>query len=136
MASSGFKMFLGMVVAGSMITASASAAAATSLPVPQQVSPWATLTMLSGGAPAAAACGAAVAAVAQAGQGGCILPVVDSPPPVAQSAPPPPVPIAPVAGPSAGLGFDPLLLGLAAVAAGVGLYFLVIKHNNHGNSPA
>lgn len=134
MACSRFRGILGVAVAGSMLLVSSGASAATVSAAPQ-VSPWATLSMLSGGTSAAAVCGAAVAAAAQAAPNGCVLPAVDTPPPAAQSAPPPPVPIAPIAGPSAGLGFDPLLLGLAAVAAGVGLYFL-LKHNNNGNSPA
>lgn len=132
------RVVLGMAVSASMLFASTGAAATTSMSAPQQVNPWATLAMLSGAVPAAAACGAAVAAT-QAAPSGCVLPVVDAPPPVAQSAPPPPVPIAPIAAPSTGLGLgvDPLLLGLVAVAAGVGLYF-VLKHksSNNGNSPA
>jgi uncharacterized RDD family membrane protein YckC len=75
------------------------------------------------------------ATAAQPQTPGCLLPVVDTPPPVAQNPPPPPVPIPPIAGPSGGFGIDPLYLALAAVAAGVGIYFLV-KHSGGSNSPS
>jgi hypothetical protein len=122
---------IGFVVAGSLLFSS-SAGVASAPPPPQQVSPWAALTALTGGAPAAALCGSATVAAAQPATG-CVLPAVDVAPVAAQSAPPAPIPVPPVEGPSAGFGVDPLLLALAAVAAGVGLYFLLKKH--HGNSP-
>ena len=55
-------------------------------------------------------------------------------PPVAEALPPPPVappPVAPLA--SEGFGISPLLLGLVAVAAAVGLYFLL--HKKKSSSP-
>jgi hypothetical protein len=91
------------------------------------MSPWATLAGLSGGAPAAALCGAAVTA-AQAAPG-CVLPVVDTPPPVAQNPPPAPIPVPPVEAAGQGFGINPLYLALVAVAAGVGIYFLLKKKN-------
>jgi hypothetical protein len=128
MAHSRVRGVVGILVAGSMFVTSTGAAAATSLPAPPRISPWATLAGLTGGAPAAALCGSAAAtAAAQAPAPGCVLPVVDTPPPVAQNPPPPPVPVPPVAGPAAGLGINPLYLALAAVAAGVGIYFLLKK---------
>lgn len=133
MASSRFRGVVGFLVAGSLVVSSTGAAAASTLPA-QQISPWAALTALTGGAPAAALCGTtAVAAAAQAPGTGCVLPIVDTPPPVAQSAPPTPIPVPPIEGPAAGFGVSPLLLALAAVAAGVGLYFLLKKNN--ANSP-
>jgi hypothetical protein len=117
-----------------MFVSSSGAVAATSLPASSSISSWATLSILTGGAPAAAACGAAAAAVAQAAPGGCVLPAVDTPPPVAQSQPPAPIPVPPVEGPSEGFGISPILLGLVAIAAGVGLYFALRHH--HANSPA
>jgi hypothetical protein len=105
--------------------------ASTPAPV-QQVDPWAVLTAMSGGAPAAAMCGAAAAAAAQAPTG-CVLPVVDVAPP-----PPPPaqvveaVPPPPVAG---GVGINPLFIALLAIAAGVGI-FLAVHNNGNANSPA
>jgi hypothetical protein len=122
---------IGFVVAGSLLFSS-TAAVASAPPPPQQVSPWAALTALTGGAPAAALCGSATVAAAQPAAG-CVLPAVDVAPVAAQSAPPAPIPVPPVEGPSAGFGVDPLLLALAAVAAGVGIYFLV--RNKHSNSP-
>jgi hypothetical protein len=137
MACSRFKGFVGVVIAGAMFVSSTGAVAATSTAAPQQVSPWATLTALTGGAPAAALCGAAaVAAAAQAPATGCVLPVVDAPPPVAASAPPPPIPVPPVEPVGTGFGFNPLYLALAAVAAGALIYFLVKGKNNSANSPA
>jgi hypothetical protein len=134
MACSGFKGVVSVLVAGAMFVSSTGAAAAN-LAAPSQVSSWAMLSVLSGGAPAAAACGAAaVAAVAQAPAGGCVLPAVDTPPPVAQSQPPAPIPVPPVEGPSQGFGISPILLGLVAIAAGVGLYFALRHH--HANSPS
>jgi hypothetical protein len=85
---------------------------------------------MSGGASAAAVCGAAIGVAAQAPGSGCVLPQVDQPPPVQG----PPQPVPPVAPESAGLGIDPLLLALAAIAAAVGLY-LILHHHHHNNSP-
>jgi hypothetical protein len=125
-----FHKVIGAIAAGSLfVTSTGGAAATTALPSVPQVSPWATLAGLSGGAPAAALCGGA-AAVAQAPAPGCVLPVVDTPPPIAQNPPPPPVPVPPIEGPAAGLGINPLYLALAAVAAGAGLYFLLKKKDN------
>jgi len=128
-----FRRMIGGLVAGSMIFSSTAALASTA-PAPTQADPWAVLSVMSGGASAAAVCGAAAAAVAAAQPaGGCVLPQVDVPP-VAQAGPPEPIPVPPVEPASAGLGISPLLLGLAAIAAGVGLYLILHKH--HGNSPA
>ncbi|WP_309603065.1 hypothetical protein [Sphingomonas sp.] len=83
----------------------------------QQISPMVALSIFGSQASASALCGAAVtssasaAATAQAPVGGCVLPVVDAPPPlpVAEAAP-----IAPL--PAAGVGITPILLGLAGIA--------------------
>ena len=131
MASSRFRG-IGFLVAGSLVFSSTAAVA--SAPAPQRIAPWATLTALTGGAPAAALCGSAAVAAAQTAPTGCVLPAVDVAPPMAQSAPPTPIPVPPVEAPSAGFGVSPILLALAAVAAGVGLYFLLKK--KHANSPA
>ena len=138
MASMRFKPMVAVMVAGSMLVSSTGAVAAThSASVPQQIEPWAALSVLSSGAPAAALCGAAVAA-AQAGAG-CVLPAVDAPPPpaaVADVGPPPPTPVPPVeaANEGLGLGISPLWLALGAIAAGALIYFLVIK-KKHSSSP-
>ena len=133
MAKTGFGTIL---IAGSMLFSSTGAAATVSTPTAYQPDPWAVLSVMSGGASAAAACGAAIGAAAaataaQAGNG-CVLPQIDQAP--VSSGPPPPQPIPPVAPEAAGLGISPLLLALAAIAAGVGLYLILHKH--HANSPA
>ena len=134
MASRVFKGFVGLWVASSLVFGSTSAMASAPISAPSQVSPWAVLSVMSGGAPAAAMCGAAaVAAVAQT-TGGCVLPALDSPPPVAAAEPPAPIPVPPVEPAAAGFGVSPLLLALAAIAAGVGLYFVL--HHKQANSPA
>ena len=136
MANSRFRGVVGFLVAGSLVFASTGAAAATTtLPAAPQISPWATLAGLSGGAPAAALCGAAVTAT-QAASPGCVLPVVDTPPPVAQNPPPAPIPVPPVEAAGGGFGINPLYLALVAVAAGVGIYFLLKKKHNQSVSPA
>jgi hypothetical protein len=128
------KRLVGFLVAGSMVFCSTGALAASPSQPVTQADPWAVLSVMSGGASAAAACGAAaVAAAAAQPATGCVLPQVD----VAAPAPPPPTPIpaAPVEE-TGGWGISPLLLGLAAIAAGVALYFILHKHHHHANSPA
>jgi hypothetical protein len=61
-----------------------------------------------------------------------VLPQVDAAPPVA-AGPPQPIPVPPVEPAGVGLGLSPLLLGLLALAAGVGLYFAL--KGNDSNSP-
>jgi hypothetical protein len=64
-----------------------------------------------------------------------VLPVQDVA--AAPAAPPPPVPVPPVEPVGGGLGFNPLLLGLGALALGALIYFLVRDHNNNNEaSPA
>lgn len=97
--------------------ASASAAAAST----RSISPMVALSIFGSQASATALCGtssatvaASVAASAQAPVGGCVLPVVDAPPPLsAAEALPVAEPI--VAAPS-GFGIAPILLGLAGIA--------------------
>jgi hypothetical protein len=106
------------------------AIAAARLPA-QQISPWATLSFLAGGASAAAVCGASVAATAMQPTAGCVLPVLDAPPPSVA----PPAPVLAGGPPPGGYGITPLLAGLLAVAGGIGL-FLLVKDHHHANSPA
>jgi hypothetical protein len=135
MGSSRLHRFTGVLVAGSHFFSSTGALAATSAAPAPQVNPWAALTAMSGGAPAAALCGAAAVAAAAQAAAGCVLPVTDAPPPVASTAPPPPIPVPPVEPAGMGLAFDPLLLALGALAAGALIYFLVRNNNNDANSP-
>lgn len=127
MASYGLKGVLAAVAAGSLVLGSTAAVAASPAPV-QQADPWAVLTAMSGGAPAAAMCGAATAAATTQAPGGCVLPVADAPPPppMAEAVPPPPV--------AGGAGINPLFLALIAIAAGVGI-FLALNNNGSPNSP-
>ena len=138
MACSRFKSVIGVFIAGSMVVSSTGAMAASSAAPPavsaSQINPWVALSAMSGGATAAALCGAASVAAAAQTPGGCVLPAVDAPPPVAQTAPPPtPIPVPPVEAPSS-FAFDPLMLALGALAIG-SLAFLVLRHH-HANSPA
>jgi len=128
------KRVVGVFVAGSLVFSSTAAVAATQS-APPQADPWAVLSVMSGGASAAAVCGAAAAAAAaQAPAPGCVLPAVDAAP-VAATPPPAPIPVPPVEPAGGGLAFDPLLLGLGALAAGALIYFLVRNHNG-SDSPA
>jgi hypothetical protein len=138
MASLRFNL-VALTVAGSMIVSSTGAIAATApVSAPGQMDPWAALSVLSAGAPAAALCGsAAVTASMAQPAAGCVLPVVDTAPPVAQVGPPPPTPVPPVEPASAGFGLSPLWLALGAVAVGVAAYFLFLrKHHKNPTSPA
>ena len=133
MAGPSLKRAIGVFVAGSMMFSSTVAVAATQ-PAPQQADPWAVLSVMSGGASAAAVCGAAAAAAAaQAPAAGCVLPAVDQAP--VAVAPPQPIPVPPVEPAGVGLGMSPLLRGLLALAAGVALYFALRHHHPHANSP-
>lgn len=131
MASHGLTGAVGALIAGSLIFSSTAASASTTASVPQ-VNPWAVLTAMSGGAPAATMCGAAAATAAAQAPSGCVLPVLDTPPPAPAAAPAPPLPLEPTPG---GLGISPLIFGLLAIAAGVGI-FLAVNNDSDSNSPA
>ena len=128
---------IGVLIAGSMLFSSTGAIAANAATPTYQPDPWAVLSVMSGGASAAAACGvaigAAAATAAQAPGSGCVLPQVDQAPAPAAG---PPQPVPPVAEETTGLGISPILLGLAAIAAAVGLYLILHKKHHHANSPA
>ena len=135
MASLRFKSMVGLMVAGSMFvstTGAVAATAATPLPVSaQQIDPWAALSVLSAGAPAAALCGAAATAGAQPAAG-CVLPAVDAQ--AVAVVPPAPTPVPPVEPVGGGLGISPLWLALGALAIGAAAYFL-LKNDNDSESP-
>ena len=136
------RKFSGALVAIAMCTSSTGAVAASTQSAPASISPLVAWSALASDASRTALCGAAAAAaagaaaMAQSATSGCVLPVVDAaPPPMAETLPPPPVappPVAPLA--SEGMGVSPLLLGLVAIAAAVGLYFLLKKKKT--TSPA
>lgn len=129
MATHGFRGLVGAVIAGSLIFSSTAAGAATAA-VDQQLNPWAVLSAMSGGAPAAAMCGAAATAAVAQGPTGCVLPIMDAAPPPPVAAPPPPVPVEAVA---PGAGVSPLILGILALALVVGAAVALSGH--HANSP-
>ena len=126
-----FRDFTAIFVAVSMLGSTAASAAT---PAARSVDPLVALSVFGTAQSRAALCSAgAVAATgaavaAQAPGAGCVLPVVDAPPPVAapEAAPPPAAVLAPATVES-GLGAIPLLLGLAAIAA---LAIVVLKHND------
>lgn len=127
------KRFMGAALAGALMFSSTASSAAVRGPTS-----WQALTMMSGASAAATMCGSSAivaGAAAAVAPGGCVLPQVDAAAPAApaaQSAPPRPIPVPPVEAP-ASLYFDPLLIGLGAVAIGALVYFLVIKKG--GDSP-
>jgi hypothetical protein len=133
MASLRFKSMVGLMVAGSMFISSTGAVAATPTAVSaQHIDPWAALSVLTAGAPAAALC-SGVATVGQAPAAGCVLPAVDAQP--VAVGPPPPTPVPPVEAAGGGLGISPLWLALGAIALGVAAYFLLRNHHHHADSP-
>ena len=128
-----FRKVTAMLIAASVLGSSAASAAAA-VPALRSIDPLVALSVFGTAQSRAALCGASAAAVAgaaaaQAAPGaGCVLPVVDAPPPVAAVEPaPPPAAVAPVAVAGSSVGALPLLLGLAAI---VGLAALVLKHND------
>ena len=131
------RVLVGVLAASAMLFSTTGAVAAPTATPTAQPSAWAVLSVMSGGAAAFQACGAAASAAATGAQptNGCVLPQTDVPA-VAQAPEAAPVaPVAPIAPVAAGLGLNPLLLGLAALAAGIGLYFAV-RNNGTSNSPA
>jgi hypothetical protein len=125
---------LGYVVAGALMASSTVSVAAATPSAPVS-NPWASLSMMSGAAAAASYCGASAALAGAASAvtpGGCVLPQVDPAAAAVASGPPQPVPVPPVE-PAGGLYFDPLLLGIGAVALAALVYFLLI--DDGGDSP-
>jgi hypothetical protein len=128
------KPFTGACAAFALCMSPTMAAAATSAPI-QSVSPLVAVSVFGTQAsaqevcnPATATAAAGAAAVAQ-GQAGCVLPAVDTPPPVVQNVPPPVVPVAA----HGGIGIAPILLGLLGLAA---LAALIAASNDDSNSPS
>lgn len=114
--------------------ASPTFASASSASAPAQISPMVALSIFGSQASAAALCGSAATtaaasstAAAQAPVGGCVLPVVDAPPPL------PVAEAAPILPPPGGIGILPILLGLAGIAALVAL--IASQKNGNDNNP-
>ena len=114
--------------------ASASAVFSSS---PRTISPMVALSIFGSQASATALCGASAtnvaasaAATAQAPGGGCVLPLVDAPPPVpiAES-----LPLAQPIAASPGFGITPILLGLAGIA--ILAAFVASSGNGNDNDP-
>lgn len=108
-----------MISFGAAVSLVASPALASAAAPARTISPMVALSIFGSQASATALCGASAttvaasaAATAQAPAGGCVLPLVDAPPPVPVAEP---LPVAqPVA--SSGFGIAPILLGLAGIA--------------------
>lgn len=120
------------------LCASPALASASAVSAPaQSISPMIALSIFGSQASAAALCGSSAttvvgsaAAAAQAPAGGCVLPVVDAPPPLPIAEPAPFVP-APVA--ASGIGIAPILLGLAGIAILAAL--ILSQDNDNDNDP-
>lgn len=126
-----------IVSAGAAVAlcASPALASASVATAPQTINPMVALSIFGSQASAAALCGssataaaASAAATAQAPAGGCVLPVVDAPPPLPMVQPAPFVP-PPVA--SSGFGLTPILLGLAGIAI---LAALILSQDNDNDN--
>lgn len=111
---------ISMGVALSLMSSPALASASAVASPARTISPMVALSIFGSQASATALCGASAtttaasaAATAQAPGGGCVLPMVDAPPPVAVAEP---LPVQPVAASSGGIGITPILLGLAGIA--------------------
>jgi hypothetical protein len=118
--SSVSRNLVGAALCAALCVTPAMASAAIQPASVQSINPMVAVSLLGSPASAATLCGAQAAAATAPGSG-CVLPVTDLPPPVAQPAPPPPLPAA--AAP-AGFGIAPLLIGLLGVAALVALLAL------------
>jgi hypothetical protein len=131
MVKSVFQRICGTVAIVAMFGSSAAYAAPASAARTTSVSPIVALSLFASAQSRTALCGVAVAsAAAQAAPAqGCVLPAVDAPVPVVETAPPMAEPVAV----ASGGGISPLLLGLAAIALGVGLYALL--KNDDDNAP-
>lgn len=110
------RQITGALLGCALCFSSTAAGAATAVSTPR-INAWVALSALSTPASASAACvaGAAAVTAAQAPAQGCVLPVVDQPPPVAAAPAAPPVAV-PVTEDGGGIGLLPLLAGLALVA--------------------
>jgi hypothetical protein len=118
------KIAAGAVALSMLASTPAVAAARTEAAQASLVSPWVALSALgstnSGAALCASAAAASASSSAQAGVPGCVLPQIDAAPVEVPGTAAPSPTIASTAG-VRGLGFLPILLGLATLAAGIAL---------------
>jgi len=121
------RQILGALLGCALCFSSTTAAAATAVS-PPSISPWVALSALSTQSSASAVCvaGAAAVSAAQAPAAGCVLPVVDQPPPVPVAPAVTPA-VVPVVEDGGGIGLLPILLGLAAVA---GIAALILSNDD------
>ena len=115
----GVSMKMTTFVVAVALVASPTLASAAAAPA-RTISPIVELSIFGSQASATALCGASATTVAasaataaQAPTGGCVLPLVDAPPPVLISEP---LPITQPIAASSGIGITPILLGLAGIA--------------------
>lgn len=101
------------------------------------ISPMVALSIFGSQASATALCGASAttvatgaAAAAQSPAGGCVLPLVDAPPPVPMAEP---LPVAQPIAAASGFGITPILLGLAGIAVLAAL--IASQKNSNDNNP-
>jgi hypothetical protein len=132
-APSPFRGFTAAFVAIAML--GSTAATATPAAAPRMVDPLAVVSIfgtadsaaaICAGSSAASAAGTAAATAGQAPGAGCVLPVVDAPPPPVVETAPPEAVLPPVST-TAGIAPFPLLAGLAAV---IGLAAIFLVHDN------
>ena len=115
--ASGPRSLTAFLAATALTVSSTAAGAAPTVEAAASISPWTALSIFGTDSSRASLCAAAVAAqgaavAAQAPQQGCVLPVVDQAPPVADVPPPPP----PVVTAGGGLPLGPLLVILGGLA--------------------
>ena len=120
--------FVAIAMLGSTAATAAPAAA------PRMVDPLAVVSIfgtadsvaaICAGSSAATAAGTAATTAGQTPGAGCVLPVVDAPPPVVETAPP--EALVPPVSTTGGIAAFPLLAGLAAI---VGLAAIFLVHDN------
>ena len=129
-----------MIAVGVALALMSGPALATASSVPSSartISPMVALSIFGSQASATALCGASAsnvaasaAATAQAPGGGCVLPLVDAPPPVPVAET---LPIAQPIAAAPGFGITPILLGLAGIA--VLAAFIASSGNGNDNDP-
>jgi hypothetical protein len=134
-APSPFRKYTAAFVAIALLGSSAATAAPAT--TPRMVDPLAVVSLfgtadsaaaICAGSSAATAAGTAAASAGQTPGGGCVLPVVDAPPPAAVETVPPEA-IGPMVATTGGIAPLPLLAGLAAI---IGLAAVLLSHGSKG----